>query len=88
MVDTMHFRGNFPQGVKVEGLDAEGEEVVGADDERWVEVVGMQGCEQDKEHVFADGLLKSVEGRAFTHMKMTITPDGGVKRFRVFGTRA
>ncbi|KAF6224402.1 hypothetical protein HO133_010979 [Letharia lupina] len=88
MIDTMHFRGNFPQGVRVEGLDAEGEEVVSGDDERWVEVVGMQGCEKDKEHVFADGLLKSVEGRAFTHMKMTIIPDGGVKRFRVFGVRA
>ena len=88
MVDTMHFRGNFPQGVKVEGLDAEGEEVVSGDDERWVETVGVQGCEKDKEHVFAGGLLKSVEGRAFTHMKMTIIPDGGVKRFRVFGTRA
>ena len=90
MVDTMHFRGNFPQGVKVEGLDAGGaeEEVVGRDDERWVEVVGVQGCEKDKEHVFADGLLKGVEGRAFTHMKMTIIPDGGVKRFRVFGVRA
>ncbi len=88
LVDTMHFRGNFPQGVRVEGLDAGEEEVVGGDDERWVEVVGVQGCEKDKEHVFADGLLKSVEGRAFTHMKMTIIPDGGVKRFRVFGVRA
>lgn len=88
VVDTMHFRGNFPQGVRVEGLDAGGEEVVSGDDERWVEVVGMQGCEKDKEHVFADGLLTSAEGRAFTHMKMTIVPDGGVKRFRVFGVRA
>lgn len=84
----MHFRGNFPQGVRVEGLDAEGEELVSGDDERWMELVGIQGCEKDTEHVFADGLLKSVEGRSFTHMKMTIIPDGGVKRFRVFGTRA
>ena len=88
MVDTMHFRGNFPQGVKVEALDAEGEEVVRGDDERWAEVVGVQGCEKDTEHVFADGLVKGVGGRTFTHVKMTIVPDGGVKRFRVFGTRA
>lgn len=91
VVDTMHFRGNFPQRVKVEGLDAGelGEEVVvSGDDERWVEVVGAQGCEKDTEHVFAGGMLQSVRGRTFTHMKMTIIPDGGVKRFRVFGTRA
>ncbi|KAL9131061.1 MAG: hypothetical protein Q9175_006864 [Cornicularia normoerica] len=87
MVDTMHFRGNFPQGVRVDGLDAEGEEVMSGDDERWVEVVGMQGCQKDKEHVFGERLVKSVEGRAFTHMKMTIIPDGGVKRLRVFGVR-
>lgn len=87
MVDTMHFRGNFPQGVRVEGLDAEGEELVSGDDERWMDLVGVQACEKDTEHVFADGLLKNAEGRSFTHMKMTIIPDGGVKRFRVFGIR-
>ena len=55
----------------------------------------LTGCRTVKDitkaslgRVNADGLLKSVEGRAFTHMKMTIIPDGGVKRFRVFGVRA
>ena len=88
VVDTMHFRGNFPREVRVEGCDAGREEVVSGGDKRWVQVVGVQKCEKDKEHEFGDGMLANVEGKAFTHMKMTIIPDGGVKRFRVFGTRA
>lgn len=88
VVDTIHFRGNFPQAVRVEGLDAEGEDEAKGDDERWVEVVGIQRCEKDKEHEFSSGVLKEVASRAFTHMKIVIIPDGGVKRFRVFGTKA
>ena len=88
VVDTMHFRGNFPQGVRVEGLDAEGEVGVAAEDVRWVEVVGVQGCEKDREHVFERDVLANVKERMFTHVKLIIIPDGGVKRFRVFGTKA
>ncbi|KAI9696070.1 MAG: Allantoicase [Candelina mexicana] len=85
VVDTAHFRGNYPKGVRVEGiLCGEGEEpVVG--DEQWVEVVGEQSVGPDVEHVF--GVKEVVKGRVFSHMKLVIVPDGGVKRFRVFGTR-
>jgi allantoicase len=31
--------------------------------------------------------LKEVEGKRYTHAKLVIIPDGGVKRFRVFGRR-
>ena len=89
----MHFRGNFPRGVRIEALDAGigdgiGEEIVGERDGRWIEVLGTQACTKDKEHEFVtrEGELKGVEGKAFTHLKMIIEPDGGVKRFRVFGT--
>lgn len=86
VVDTLHFRGNFPQGVRVEGVDvAEGE--VGEDDERWVEVVGVKRCERDRELVFGREEMGRMAGMVCTHLKMVILPDGGVKRFRVFGTR-
>lgn len=98
VVDTMHFRGNFPRGVRVEALDAgalkEGDEdggkMVEATDERWIEVVSTQPCEKDKEHEYtaATGTLKNCEGKAFTHLKIIMEPDGGIKRFRVFGTRS
>ena len=92
IVDTLHFRGNFPQGVRVEGLEAtgNGEGMVAPNDRRWIEVVGTQPCEKDKEHVFSieNGVLKNCSGPTFSHLKLIMDPDGGVKRFRVFGIRS
>lgn len=87
VVDTAHFRGNFPQAVRVEGIDAEGE-TPAADDARWVEVLGVQKLGSDLEHSYGKAELSNVDGKAYTHMKMIIIPDGGVKRFRVFGRKA
>ena len=44
-------------------------------------------CEKDKEHGFPSTMLKHT-GEKFTHVKMVMIPDGGVKRLRVFGKRA
>lgn len=84
LVDTRHFLGNFPRAVRVEGCDVgEGEEVPGVGDARWREVLGWRKMRPDAIHEFGrDG-----EGRAYTYVKMTMIPDGGVKRLRIFGTR-
>lgn len=86
VVDTAFYRGNFPQATKVDACDCEGE-TPKADDARWKEVLGVQKLGPDKEHEYAGSSLNSVAGAAYTHLKLTIIPDGGVKRFRVFGTR-
>ncbi|KAL1960906.1 hypothetical protein VTO42DRAFT_5890 [Malbranchea cinnamomea] len=61
------------------------------DDARWTELVrGEQPCTADTEHVFAGDQLvpRPRDGAAaITHVKLTMVPDGGVKRFRVFGQR-
>ncbi|KAJ9612723.1 Allantoicase [Knufia peltigerae] len=99
VVDTKDFRGNFPRAVKVEGLWMEAAKAAlgteadpKADDANWVPLIsGEQPCKADLEHIFEDGALLATdapEGRVWTHVKMTIIPDGGVKRIRVFGRRA
>ncbi|PGG96214.1 allantoicase [Helicocarpus griseus UAMH5409] len=92
VVDTKDFRGNFPRAVRVHGLLWKGEGEPGADDGGWVEVVkGDRPCQADTEHVFEGEELGEAargEGRVFSHVKLTMVPDGGVKRFRVFGRRA
>ena len=86
--DTRHFIGNFPQGVKVEGCDIqEGEEMPRPEDVKWVEVLGVEKVEPDVLFGFEGKRLKNTEGKTYSHIKMTMIPDGGVKRFRVFGTR-
>ncbi|KAL8809937.1 MAG: hypothetical protein Q9200_002992 [Gallowayella weberi] len=89
IVDTAFYRGNFPQAMRVDACDCgEGEGAPGAEDPRWKEALGIQKLGPDQEHQYAGSMLNSVAGAAFTHIKLTIIPDGGVKRVRVFGKRA
>ena len=91
VVDTKDFRGNFPRAVRVHGLEASSKEQNPSPDHPgWVEIVkGDQPCKADTEHVFEDAHLAvgHEDTRVFSHVKLTLVPDGGVKRFRIFGRR-
>lgn len=82
VVDTAHFRGNFPREIKVEGIDKTSDinEDSLSDESGWRDLTGLQKGQADKEMRF-DCAGKDT----FTHVKLTIVPDGGVKRIRVFG---
>ena len=83
VVDTSFFRGNFPQYVKVLGINEISDDKVvswAEDDSQWTELVGKSKTGPDKEHFFE--FNKDIE---LTHVKLVIIPDGGVKRVRVFG---
>lgn len=93
VVDTKDFRGNFPRTVRVHGLvarkDKDGQ-VPAHDYPDWVELVkGEKPCKADTEHVFeGDDLAAGGEDtRVFSHVKLTLVPDGGVKRLRILGRR-
>lgn len=93
VVDTKDFRGNFPRAVRVHGLAARtvGNDVPAADHPAWVEIIkGEKPCLADTEHVFGPEDLVSggEDTQVFSHVKLTLVPDGGVKRFRIFGSRA
>lgn len=98
VVDTKDFRGNFPRAVRVHGLVAPDVKASGAEEGEpgpdhpgWTELVrGEQPCKADTEHVFegADLAAGGEDTRVFTHVKLTLVPDGGVKRLRIFGRRA
>lgn len=84
LVDTAFFRGNFPQQVKVEAIDWEGAGPPDALSGGWTDLVAPSRCGPDQEHAFES----LVRGTAFTHVKLVMIPDGGVKRIRVFAKRA
>lgn len=88
IVDTMHFRGNFPQAVEVHALyEPEKEKKVEEADKRWVKIVNPTPCKADTEHAFPSTSLLGEIGGVVSHVKLVIIPDGGVKRLRVFGKR-
>lgn len=84
LVDTAHFRGNFPQKVAVQAIDWSGEGDPAHDAEGWTALVEPSKTGPDAEHTFAS----AVKDKAFTHVKLIMIPDGGVKRIRAFSKRA
>jgi allantoicase len=83
VVDTAHFRGNYPQKAKVQAIAWNDEGEPGALTADWEDLIEASKCEPDKEHEFSS----LIQDKTFTHVKLTIIPDGGVKRIRVFGKR-
>jgi len=83
VVDTAHFTGNFPAQCSVEACAAEGypspAELLG-DDVTWAPLVPRSDLAGDSENRFAVS-----DARRFTHLRLTIYPDGGVARLRAEG---
>ncbi|KAH8907016.1 hypothetical protein BR93DRAFT_945198 [Coniochaeta sp. PMI_546] len=79
VADTAHFRGNYPQQVKLEAIEwkDEGSEP-SSDSAGWEEIAEPIRCGPDHEHEAAS----LVKDKRFTHVKLVIVPDGGVKRLR------
>ncbi|KAK7532999.1 galactose-binding domain-like protein [Phyllosticta citribraziliensis] len=85
VVDTAHFRGNFPKQVQIFAGDFQQDP--GHEDPGWVEILEPIGTGPDQEHEYDEEVLKDVKVKAYSHVKLVIIPDGGVKRLRVFGKR-
>ena len=83
VVDTAHFTGNFPAACSVEACAAEGYPSAAelqAPGQAWVQIVPRSPLAGDGENRFA-----VADARRFTHVRLTIYPDGGVARLRVEG---
>jgi allantoicase len=82
-VDTAFFRGNFPSHCSIEGCaapsDARPDELLAAENE-WVPILPKSPLRGDAKNNF------TVDSPyAFTHVRLTIYPDGGIARLRVHG---
>ncbi|PKS12130.1 hypothetical protein jhhlp_001428 [Lomentospora prolificans] len=81
VVDTAHFRGNYPQAVRIEAISWDAASEPGPQD-AWKTILEPSKCGPDKEHEF-ETIQGEIPG-AITHVKLVIIPDGGVKRLRAF----
>ncbi len=83
VIDTAHFRGNYPQAVSVEGTSVDGSptpEELSGDDVKWTTIVPRTPVGGHA----ANGFAVDVEQR-FTHLRVNQHPDGGIARLRVYG---
>ncbi|MEV0785033.1 allantoicase [Streptomyces sp. NPDC050423] len=83
VVDTAHFRGNYPQRVSVQATSVQGspgpEELL-ADDVKWDEIVPPTPVRGHAANGF-----EITGGRRYTHLRLCQHPDGGIARLRVHG---
>lgn len=88
IIDTAHFKGNFPDSASLQAIDAT--QLNLSDDDlldnsiQWQTVIEQTPLYADKEHLFIDDIHVNAEAE-FTHVRLNIFPDGGISRLRVFG---
>ncbi|KAF8342006.1 Allantoicase [Cantharellus anzutake] len=91
-IDTANFVGNFPESCEVHALNSPDVSIFPPDlpipshaDPAWSLILPRTNLGPNRRHFFQlDGQLDC----PYTHVKVTIYPDGGIKRVRVIGRRS
>lgn len=84
VVDTLHFKGNFPASCSIEGCfspNADTETIL-LGEAAWNEILPNTKLSGHSEHIFHKELY---DAGPSTHIRLNIYPDGGVSRLRIFG---
>ena len=95
-VDTRFFTGNHPSHCSIDALDTArpvAARLAGIDGSPWVRLLDKVPLRGNDHNYFALPPVTAPSGqgdgpgpgRAFTHIRLNIFPDGGVARFRVYG---
>ena len=84
-IDTDHFKGNAPDRFTLEGIHLPNATAAELEkpDAPWVPLLGETRLQPHARHRFEDLLSHD---RSWTHVRLSIFPDGGVARMRLFGT--
>ncbi|MEJ7611252.1 MAG: allantoicase [Ferruginibacter sp.] len=85
IVDTCHFKGNYPDTCLIEGcFSTDDDEEVINNKVEWMTILPVQKLSADAEHEFKTEIH---EHPIVSHIRLTIFPDGGISRLRLFGRK-
>jgi allantoicase len=84
LVDTCHFKGNYPDSCMIEACFSDNDEDVINEKLNWVELLPNQKLSADHEHVYQKEITSSA---VYSHVRLNIYPDGGISRLRLFGNK-
>jgi allantoicase len=84
VVDTLHFKGNYPDSCSIQAAYVKGgtDSQIETQSLFWRELLPSQKLQMHQEHEFTEQLAKL---GPVTHVRLNIFPDGGVSRLRLFG---
>lgn len=83
VVDTSHFKGNYPENCSLEAVTIDGlptTEYLTSDALSWTEILPQSKLNGDSSNPFVIN-----NDQRWTHLRFKIFPDGGVARLRVYG---
>lgn len=84
LVDTCHFKGNYPDTCSIEGINCADTDIdLNSSNLIWTEILPKMKLQADHEHFFENQISNA---GPFTHIRLNIFPDGGISRLRLFGT--
>ena len=81
-VDTAHFKGNYPDRVSLEAALFDSDADANNDSSAWRTLLPESKLKMDQQHYFDDELEEVGE---VSHVRVSIYPDGGISRVRLFG---
>lgn len=82
-IDTNHFKGNYPDSCMLEGCVLSNDDQIHASSEiKWVTILPQTKLKADQKHSFQEEIATR---NAFTHVRLSIFPDGGISRMRLWG---
>lgn len=82
LIDTCHFKGNYPDTFTLEGTNTSGDDLSSA---QWNTIIERTKLQADHEHLLEQEVHCA---DPITHVRLSIFPDGGVSRMRLWGTIA
>ncbi len=79
-IDTCHFKGNYPDSCLIEGCSSYDEI---SENNYWELILPQSKLQADHEHFYKDEVITK---KTFSHVRVSIFPDGGISRLRLWGT--
>ncbi|HRF79018.1 MAG TPA: allantoicase [Flavobacteriales bacterium] len=80
LIDTCHFKGNYPDTFILEGTNSPSDDLSNA---KWTTIIERTKLQADHEHHYEQEVRCT---DPVTHVRLSIFPDGGVSRMRLWGT--
>ncbi len=82
LLDTCHFKGNYPDKFSLEGCHVNAENKFDIEKVKWSEILPASKLQPHCEHFFDKEIINT---GPFSHVRLNIFPDGGVSRLRIYG---
>ncbi|MBS1941246.1 MAG: allantoicase [Bacteroidetes bacterium] len=82
LIDTAHFKGNYPDSFVLEGCTSNSDDLSGVP---WTTIIPRTKLQAHHEHLFEQEIACTAP---VTHVRLSIFPDGGISRLRLWGTIA